>query len=31
MKKLVYGLLLAAITVICSSCTQNPEGGGTTV
>lgn len=25
MKKLVYGLLLAAITVICSSCTQNPE------
>lgn len=27
MKKLVYGLLLAAITVICSSCTQNPGGG----
>ena len=26
MKKFVYGLLLAAITVICSSCTQNPGG-----
>ena len=30
MKKFVYGLLLAAITIICSSCTQNP-GGGTIV
>ena len=27
MKKFVYGLLLAAITIICSSCTQNPGGG----
>lgn len=27
MKKFVYGLLLTAITIICSSCTQNPGGG----
>ena len=26
MKKFVYGLILAAITIICSSCTQNPGG-----